>query len=181
MRAELNARAIVVGLALVLAGCATATTAPTIVQPLAIDTTSAIHIADVKVDTANGIWIKDEQRVEIRNNIEAELQKQALMVVPAVSGVPAMSQTFAMKVTLTRFDEGNEWARFALIGLGQIHIEGTVTLTDATGKLAGQYGIKKTFAGGGVVGVVTTTANVEDGFAKSVVAGLTPKSASAKP
>jgi len=181
MRSLLDARAGVAGLALVLAGCATATTAPAIVQPLAIDTTSAVHIADVKLDTVSGIWIKEKQRVEIRNKIEAELQKHALSAAPVAAGAPATPQTYRLKVLLTRFDEGNAMARLALIGLGQIHIEGTVTLTDAMGNQAGQYVIKKTFAGGGVVGGITTTANVEDGFAKSVVAGLTPKAATAKP
>ncbi|WP_353230303.1 DUF4410 domain-containing protein [Novosphingobium sp.] len=175
MRSTLNARAGAAGLALALAGCAAATTAPSIVQPLAIDRTAAIHITDVTVDNLNGIWIKEEQRFEIRNKIQAELQKQALAAAPVVAGTPVPPQTFAMKVMLTRFDEGNAMARLALIGLGQVHIEGTVTLADAAGHPAGQYKIKKTFAAGGIVGAVTSTGSVEDGFAKSVVAGLTQK------
>jgi hypothetical protein len=55
--------------------------------------------------------------------------------------------------------------------LGQIHIDATVRLIDATsGNVTASYDVSKTFAWGGMYGGSTRIQDVEVGFAKSVVA-----------
>jgi hypothetical protein len=77
-----------------------------------------------------------------------------------------------MQVHFTKFDRGSAFARAMLIGLGQIRIEATVSLIDSTGKTVAQYAVAKDFALGGIAGASTTVDDVEQGFAKSVVAIL---------
>ena len=48
---------------------------------------------------------------------------------------------------------------------------------DADGTTAGEYQVKKTFALGGVVGALTTTEDVEKGFAKAVAEIVKKKAA----
>lgn len=167
-------RALVAGLAFALVGCAGATTAPRVVLPLAYDKAAPVRISEVVLDVKSGIWITNFNRQDILSQIRLELTKRMLMVEPGAAASSTPPQVFSMHVLLTRFDEGNEIARLALMGLGQIHIEGTVTLINPAGQKAGEYAIKKTFAGGGIFGAVTTTEDVENGFAKSVAAGLLP-------
>lgn len=155
--------------AAVVAGCAGATTPPAIVQPLTVNAAAPMHIVQVDVDSAPGVFLPNDHRLVIRDKIKNLLDAQA----QGVAGATPES-SYKMKVTLTRFDEGSAAARFALIGLGQIRIEGSVNLTDPNGQPAGMYNITKQFAVGGVVGGMTTTDQVEEGFAKSVVAGLAP-------
>ena len=82
-----------------------------------------------------------------------------------------------MKIHFTRYDRGNALARGILIGLGQIHIEGTVYIMDSAGQQVGQYAISKDFALGGVIGATTSVEDVEKGFAKSVAEIVKPASA----
>jgi len=155
-------------LLVVLAGCATATIAPKVTQPLVFDRTAPLTIGEVRLNVAPGVWMKDQDRTLLHHLIETNLKTNGFRVDLAPSA-------YRMTVTVTRFDEGNAFARMALIGLGQIHLDGTVAIADANGKPVGEYKVAKTFAGGGVVGAVTTTENVESGFAKSVVAALVAK------
>jgi hypothetical protein len=74
-------------------------------------------------------------------------------------------------VQVATYDEGNAFARLMLAELGQMHIEGTVTLRDdATKAVVGEYEVSKTFAWGGVYGASTKIEQVQGGFAESVAA-----------
>ena len=80
---------------------------------------------------------------------------------------------------MTRYDEGSAFARAMLAGLGQIQIDGKVSLRDrAQDALLGEYEVNKTFAWGGVYGASTTIRDVEEGFAQGVatlILGEDPK------
>ena len=81
-----------------------------------------------------------------------------------------------IKIVITQYDEGNRFARFMLIGLGQIHLEGDVVFIDATDeKEVGRYKVSKDFAFGGIYGGITGMEDVEKGFAKSVAQIVTNK------
>lgn len=72
-------------------------------------------------------------------------------------------------IAFTRYDEGSQFARFMLAGLGQIRINADVTLEDATQDAAlAKYEVTKTFAWGGIYGASTTIRDVQDGFAEAV-------------
>ena len=76
-------------------------------------------------------------------------------------------------VQLTRYDEGNAFARFMLAGLGQIHIDANVSLQDwGSHAELRKYLITKTFAWGGFYGLGTRITDVEEGFTEGVVAAI---------
>jgi len=79
-------------------------------------------------------------------------------------------------VYIKRYDEGNAFARVMLAGLGQMHIDATVTLKDMeTKEQLAKYDVNKTFAWGGIYGGVTRITDLEDGFGKAVAASMSGK------
>jgi hypothetical protein len=85
-------------------------------------------------------------------------------------------QTLYAVVNITRYDEGNAFARAMLAGLGQMHIDATVTLSDyQTKEELSKYEVTKTFAWGGLYGGFTDIKSVEEGFAKAVAASFSGK------
>ena len=153
-------------LAALLAGCAGSVSEPTALQPLAMEQKTALHVSTITADAAAGVEMSDGDFGLICQKVRGYIQAQS----PAVLADQPPGQALKMNIHFTRFDRGNAFARGMLIGLGQIHIEGTVSLDDAGGKTVAQYAVVKDFAIGGIVGATTTVEDVEDGFAKSVAA-----------
>ena len=92
----------------------------------------------------------------------------------------ADQQTLHAAVNITRYDEGNSFARAMLAGLGQMHIDATVTLSDyQTKEEFAKYEVTETFAWGGLYGGFTDIRTVEEGFAKTVAASVSGKQESA--
>jgi hypothetical protein len=152
-------------LAALLAGCAGSVSAPTAIQPLSTEQKAALHLSDVSADAADGVAMSDGDFGIICQKVKTYIQAQS----PGAFTDPASSDAaLKMKIHFTRFDRGNAFARFMLIGLGQIVIEATVTLENRSGVTVAQYKVAKDFANGGVIGATTTVDDVEDGFAKSV-------------
>jgi hypothetical protein len=154
-------------LGLLLAGCAGSVSAPQPIQPLSTDQRSGLHISSVTADAASGVEMSDGDFDLVCQKIKAYAQTEVpgVMVDPPAGGLK-------MQVHFTKFDRGSAFARAMLIGLGQIRIEATVSLIDSTGKTVAQYAVAKDFALGGIAGASTTVDDVEQGFAKSVVAIL---------
>jgi hypothetical protein len=72
-------------------------------------------------------------------------------------------------IQFTAYDQGNAFLRFLIMGLGQIHIDGKLTLVDRDkGEQLGKYDVSKTFAWGGWYGSITKIEDVEEGFAEAV-------------
>ncbi len=159
-----------VAVTLALAGCASAPTRPKVIQAPVAVSGAPVLISDVTLDAADGVWINDKDRKLLLEKISYLLNAQGSLADPD-SPAPA----YAMRVRITRFERGNAAARMAFIGLGQIHIEGSVSLIDAAGKSYAQYQLAKGFVLGGVAGGMTSAGDVESGFAKSVVAVVAPK------
>jgi hypothetical protein len=75
---------------------------------------------------------------------------------------------------LTRHERGNVVGRVLLAGLGQIHIEGRVSVFRMPAHtLVGEFALKKTFAWSGVDGGMTSVEDIEDTFAGGIAATLT--------
>jgi hypothetical protein len=61
-----------------------------------------------------------------------------------------------------------------LVGLGQIHIEGKVSLYQMPARtLVGEFDLKKTFAWGGIYGAATSMDDIENTFSDGVAAAVT--------
>jgi len=149
--------------AAMLAGCAGSVSAPVAVQAMSSEQKAALKIGDISADADGGLKMSEADFglivQKVRTYIDAE--KPGLVV----DGAPGATH---MKIHFTTFDRGNAFARGMLIGLGQIRIEATVSLADASGATVASYKVSKDFALGGVIGATTTVDDVEDGFAKSV-------------
>lgn len=116
----------------------------------------------------------DQQRILnlIVNSIPTECPNRYKVV----NGSESDQRTLHALVKMTKYDEGNAFARFMLAGLGQMHIDAIVALSDLrTDEELGKYEVAKTFAWGGIYGGSTGIRNIEDGFAKAVAASLCAK------
>ncbi|HEV2562620.1 MAG TPA: DUF4410 domain-containing protein [Rhizomicrobium sp.] len=149
-------------LAVSLGGCAGSIATPDTIQALPPEQISALHLSDVSADAADGVQMSDADLGLISQKVKGYIQANS-------PGVITDSQSaMTMKLHFTQFDRGNAFARFMLIGLGQIKIDAKVDIDDPSGKAIGEYDVSKDFSLGGVVGGTTTVEDVEDGFAKSV-------------
>jgi hypothetical protein len=150
-------------LAFSLAGCAGSASDPVAVQALTAERQANLHITDVNAVAATGVVMTSYDLDRIAQKVKAQLTAGA----PGV--LTGNGPGLKMKVFITQYDKGNAFARAMLLGLGQIHIEATVSLVDSTDAMVAQYQVSKDFAFGGVYGASTNIEDVEDGFAKSVV------------
>jgi hypothetical protein len=153
-------------LGLSLAGCAGDVSKPTALQDLTPAQKASLHLSDVTADAAAGVEMGDTDFDAVCQKVKAYAQEEAPAVMAAA---PAGTSAYKMQIHFTKFDRGSAFARAMLIGLGQIKIEATVNLVDTSGATVASYNVSKDFALGGIAGATTTVADVEDGFAKSVV------------
>lgn len=151
-------------LVVLLAGCAGSVSKPTVLQPLPSAQQAALHISAISADAANGVEMSDGDFGLICQKVRGYIDQES----PGVIVDPATGHGLQMKIHFTRFDRGNAFARAMLIGLGQIRIEATVSLENASGAPVAQYAVSKDFALGGIAGATTSVEDVEEGFAKSV-------------
>jgi hypothetical protein len=156
-----------IALAFCVAGCATSSTKPVAVQTLSADQIATLHLKQVTATASPGVTMtqSDFDRIGMKIRNELSAATPGILVDPT-SADAATAGT--LKVNFTQYDSGSAFARAMLIGLGQIHVEGDVTIADSTGATAGQYKVAKQFALGGIAGATTSIEDVEDGFAKSV-------------
>lgn len=153
---------LVVALVLGAAGCAGTAGSVTPVRVVASPAELARYRSvDVQVTRADGVEAGAGDTERIGRGIAAAVREKAPGRFPAREA-PGIQAT----VHLTRYEKGSAFARFMLAGLGQMHIEGDVTLKDQeSGALLAQYQVSKTFAWGGMYGGSTTIEDVEVGFA----------------
>jgi hypothetical protein len=70
---------------------------------------------------------------------------------------------------IKRYDEGDSFARAMLAGLGQMHIDADLCVSEyASKETLGTCEITKTFGWGGIYGAATRIEDIEDGFAQAV-------------
>jgi hypothetical protein len=159
--------AAIAALGATLTACAGSVSTPVPVQDMTSAQRASLHISDVSADAAQGIEMSDTDFEFICDKVKGYIQAQSPATMEAP---PAGASAVTMKIHFTQFDRGNAFARAMLIGLGQIRIEATVDLVDASGKSIAEYNVSKDFALGGMIGATTSVNDVEDGFAKSVAA-----------
>jgi hypothetical protein len=100
------------------------------------------------VEMAKMTRIPDDEMGFLKNNIELEVGK---LFSNADDG------TYSLKVTITRYDDGDAGLRFLLAGLGQMYLYGTVELIDTTAKISVREGeFKKNYSVGGLAGASAT-------------------------
>jgi hypothetical protein len=80
----------------------------------------------------------------IRSDIVARLT-------PLFRGADLQAKPYQLEVVITRYDEGDAFARFWLAGLGTIELHGVVRVTSA-GSVVRHGTFEKSYALGGIVG-----------------------------
>jgi hypothetical protein len=161
-----------------LSACADSAATPDTVTALSPAERASLKIADITDVAGPGVVMANFDLDRILQRVKAEISSAHpdIWVVP---NAPQDNGVTKVKIVITRYDQGNAFARFMLAGLGQIHIEGDVIFTDAaTGKQVGEYKVAKDFAFGGMYGGITNIEDVEKGFAKSVAQILETKQSS---
>ena len=74
-----------------------------------------------------------------------------------LSGNPDVPDAYRIDVTITRYDKGNAFARFMLIGLGQMYLYGTVEISQGEPPVVLWQGdFKKNYCLGGIAGGMAT-------------------------
>ena len=126
---------------------------------------------EVKSKTGVSIFITDRDR--ILGQIIAALRKDYPARFTEINHATPGATTLYAIVNITRYDKGNAFARSMLAGLGAMHINADVALSDYESKeTLGTFECKKTFAWGGAYGGSTTIEQIEEGFAKAVAASI---------
>ena len=147
---------------LTFAGCATSGSARAIrsLQPDAQITSS--DRVKAQVIPAPGVAIADTERARFASQVESAIRAQAR---PGSRG----GRDYKVVLNLSRYEKGSAVARAMLAGLGQMHIDGTVSVrTPPAAAPCGNFTISKTFAWGGMIGATTNIETVEQEFAKAV-------------
>lgn len=153
-----------------LAGCAGSVAAPEVVRALPADQRANLRLGRVTTEAAQGVAISSADTDRITQLVTAGIQA----VAPGVlDGAAAQGKT--MRIVITRYDEGSSGGRLMLAGVGQIRLDGDVTIVDrVSGGTLAEYKVSKQFAFGGIYGALTSIKDVEKGFAQSVAQLVKP-------
>lgn len=152
---------------LLVAGCATSGGKPNYSKTLAPD--ARIIAADkvaAEVTTSSNVTIANYEKERFAQKIEVAIRNRA----PQGSRAP---RSYRVIVHLTKYEKGNAFARAMLAGLGQMHIDATVTVLAMPAKTpVTEFTMDKTFSWGGMYGAVTNIETVEEEFGKSLADGI---------
>jgi hypothetical protein len=153
-----------------LAGCAGTPPAPKFTHDMVSDSrVAATDTAEVTIDAAQNINILPGDRERVAQKIKARIDARKL-----TNTASAEPRSFQVVLHVTRYEKGNRFARAMLAGLGQIHLEGTISVYQMPAHtLLEEFDIQKTFAWGGIYGASTSIEEIEDTFADSVAATVT--------
>jgi Domain of unknown function (DUF4410) len=153
-----------------LTGCATTVpTADFSQQIVAGARVSAPDTVKVNVDAADAVKMLPIDKERIAEEVAMKIDARK-----AANATAGAARVYEVDLRLTRYDKGNAFARAMLAGLGQIHIEGVVSVFEMPGHTAvGEFTLKKTFAWGGIYGAATSIEDIEDTFADGVAAAVT--------
>ena len=159
---------------MLLASCAGTAGSRSAVKPME-DSSSLSRYSTLVFDAkgAPGVPIYPQSINIIVNTILGKIREHELNHFKAFDDERKDGLALQASLLFTRYEKGNKWARFWLAGLGQIHIDAVLSLRDIeTQELLGEYKVSKTFAWGGMYGASVTMADVQEGFAETVVAIL---------
>ena len=143
---------------LVLAGCASSIgtiNAKTALPPGTLDQYTDVLVT---VGCVKEVNLTDQDRMRIQGQITKSLSEATPPRFASVNKAQPGPKTLEATVTLTNYDEGSAFARAMLAGLGQIHVDGTVSLTNSETKaVLATYEAQKTFSWGGIYGAATSS------------------------
>jgi hypothetical protein len=123
----------------------------------------------INVNSTKGIQLSQFDKDRLTLKIEQEIKAENPSRFKTINSPSSGRKKLRAMVTIKEYEEGNAFARLILSGLGQIHIDADIMLSDyLSKKILAQYEITKTFAWGGFYGAATKIQQVEEGFCKAV-------------
>ena len=154
----------------VMVGCATTTPEPKFTHTMVADSRiAASDSVDVVIETADKVVVDPAARDRVAQKIKTKIDDRKLKNAAAPS-----PRTMQVVLHVTKYEKGNAFARAMLAGLGQIHLEGTISVYQMPARtLLEDFDLQKTFAWGGVYGAATSIEQIEDTFTDSVAAVVT--------
>lgn len=159
-------------------GCASTVPKPQFSKEIAPD--SCIAAQDqtrVRVESGKDVLMIDAEKLRLAEKVKLKIDAFKVAKDRGGSG-----KSYDVDLVITRYDKGNAFARAMLAGLGQIHVDGEVSVYEQPDRnLVGQFTISKTFAWGGIYGASTSIEDIETTFAEGVAAALTGKPEQVKP
>ena len=155
---------------LLVVGCAGTPPKPTFSQSISAgQRIAAPDGAQVVVDAPDTLAMLGAEKDRLAEKITLKINTRKVS-----NSSPEAAKTYQVAVHITRYEKGNKFARFMLVGLGQIHIDGTVEMFQMPAHApVGKFDMKKTFAWGGIYGGVTGIEEIEDTYADGVAAAVT--------
>lgn len=108
--------------------------------------------------------------------LQTDIQDQVESILCGSATAP---DAYNIKVTITKYDKGNAFARFMLIGLGQMYLDGTVEVLQGEPPIVIRKGeFKKNYCLGGFAGgMATMQNNVLPEVGKSLSEAIKPQQA----
>lgn len=155
---------------MLLLGCAGTPPRAKFSEPMvASSQIAASDKVDVQIEAAENVSLLPAGRDRVGEKIKAKIDERKVKN-PAAAG----PRTMQVVLYVTRYEKGNAFARAMLAGLGQIHLDGTISVYQMPDHaLLEKFDLQKTFAWGGIYGSATTMEDIEDTFADGVAATVT--------
>jgi hypothetical protein len=151
-------------------GCAGTPPHAKFAQPMvAASQVGASDTVDVAIEAAENVTLLPAGRDRVAQKIKAQIDKRK-----GKNPAAAAPRTMQVLLYVTRYDKGNAFARAMLAGLGQIHLDGTISVYEMPDRtLLEKFDLQKTFAWGGIYGASMSMEDIEDTFADGVAATVT--------
>ena len=146
----------------ILSNCAGTTPEATFTQPLAENARiSRDDKVSSKVTSTDAKMLPTD-----RQRLGEKITGKVKSVASSRTGTP---RNYELAVSISRYEKGDAFARAMLAGLGQIHIDGVVSVYQLPGKnKVAEFTLNKTFAWGGLYGASVTMDTIEDTYAEAV-------------
>ena len=133
----------------------------------------AFENLEIVSEIADGVKMQQNQANRIIELISAKLKEKAPNCFQEITRGCDKPSTLSLTVNFTRYDKGNAFARAMLAGLGQMHIDAMVNISNkCNGKLLAKYEVTKTFAWGGAYGGSKSIEDIEPAFAEAIVSTI---------
>lgn len=127
----------------------------------------------VEVSCAQVVALSQPDIDRIRNLIVKNIPTECPNRFKSINPATPDANTLKAGVNITKYDEGNTYARAMLFGLAQMHIDAAVVLSDyTTGEKISAAMVNKTFDWGGYYRGNTLIKDLENGFAKAVATSI---------
>lgn len=150
----------IIAAALALSSCATSTPRATYVTPLTAVVSQGDRVSTV-VNTTDARMSAEERAMladRITQNVQALAQANG-----------GSRHSYEIVVNITRYTKGNGVVRTAMPGMGQMHVDGVVTLYQMPKRVpVGEFIVRKAFAIGGLYGLTVNMNTISSAFADGV-------------